>query len=252
MPDVLPGAEPFSAAGGRCGALVLHGFTGSPQSMRPLAQAFADAGYAVEMPLLPGHGTTAADMAGYGWPDWTAAVETAYQRLAGRSGTVVAAGLSMGGSLALWLASEHPGLAGMVLVNPVAETDDLTPLAEAARGLLDAGEEFMPGVGNDVADPEVTELAYTSVPNRSALSLIDGLTALKERLAGITVPALVLHSTQDHIVPPGSAALLAARLAGPVDVVELEHSFHVATIDLDRDLIAASAVAFAGKVTGAR
>jgi carboxylesterase len=248
MPDVLPGAEPFSAAGGRCGALVLHGFTGSPQSMRPLAQAFADAGYAVELPLLPGHGTTVQDMASYGWPDWTAAVEAAYQRLAGRSETVVVAGLSMGGSLALWLASEHPGLAGIVLVNPVAETDDLAPLADAARGLLEAGEDFMPGVGNDVADPEVTELAYTSVPTRSALSLIDGLTALKERLAGITVPALVLH----HIVPPGSAALLAARLAGPVDVVELEHSFHVATIDLDRDLIATSAVAFAGKVTGAR
>jgi carboxylesterase len=252
MPDVLPGAEPFSAAGGRCGALVLHGFTGSPQSMRPLAEAFADAGYAVELPLLPGHGTTVQDMAAYGWPEWTAAVESAYQRLAGRSETVVVAGLSMGGSLALWLASEHPGLAGMILVNPVAETDDLTPLADAARGLLEAGEDFMPGVGNDVADPDVTELAYTSVPNRSALSLIDGLTALKERLAGITVPALVLRSTQDHIVPPGSAALLAARLGGPVEVVELEKSFHVATIDLDRDLINARAVAFAGKVTGAQ
>jgi carboxylesterase len=224
MPDVLPGAEPFSAAGGRCGALVLHGFTGSPQSMRPLAQAFADAGYAVELPLLPGHGTTVADMAGYGWPDWTAAVEQAYQQLSARCSTVMVAGLSMGGSLALWLASEHPGLAGLVLVNPVAETGDLT----------------------------VTELAYTSVPNRSALSLIEGLGALKERLAGITVPALVLHSTQDHIVPPGSAALLSARLGGPVEVVELEHSFHVATIDLDGDLINASAVAFAAKVTGIR
>ena len=60
---VLPGAEPFSAPGGPHGALVVHGFTGTPQSMRGLAQAFARAGYAVELPLLPGHGTTVDDMA---------------------------------------------------------------------------------------------------------------------------------------------------------------------------------------------
>ena len=54
---VLPGAEPWSAPGGPHGALVLHGFTGCPQSMRGLAQALAAAGFAVELPLLPGHGT---------------------------------------------------------------------------------------------------------------------------------------------------------------------------------------------------
>ncbi|MEP7023115.1 MAG: alpha/beta fold hydrolase [Actinomycetota bacterium] len=252
MADVLPGAEPFSAAGGPCGALVLHGFTGSPQSMRPLARAFADAGYTVELPLLPGHGTTVQDMADTGWADWTAAVDRAYQQLASRCDAVVVAGLSMGGSLALWLAAEHPEITGLILVNPVAESDDFGPLITAATQLLDAGEEFMPGVGNDVADPDVTELAYTSTPVRCLLSLVDGITAQKERLASITAPTLLLHSLQDHIVPPSSAALLAERLAGPVEVVDLERSFHVATIDLDQDVIAARAVAFAGKVTGIR
>ena len=53
-PSVLPGAEPFSSPGGPHGALVLHGFTGCPQSMRGLAEAFAAAGFAVELPRLRG------------------------------------------------------------------------------------------------------------------------------------------------------------------------------------------------------
>ena len=55
---LLPGAEPWSAAGGPAGALCLHGFTGNPSSMRGLAEAFAAAGFSVELPRLPGHGTT--------------------------------------------------------------------------------------------------------------------------------------------------------------------------------------------------
>jgi len=82
--DILAGAEPFSAAGGPHGALVLHGFTGSPQSMRGLARAFAAAGFAVELPRLPGHGTTVADMQTTRWADWSAAAEAAYDELAAR------------------------------------------------------------------------------------------------------------------------------------------------------------------------
>ena len=99
-PEILAGAEPFSSDGGPAGALVLHGFTGSPQSMRGLAQAFAAAGFAVELPLLPGHGKSVEDMARYGWPDWVATADEAYARLAGRCPAgVVVAGLSMGGAL---------------------------------------------------------------------------------------------------------------------------------------------------------
>src|SRR2546421_9897990 len=98
-PSVLAGAEPFSAPGGPHGALVLHGFTGTPQSMRGLAEAFAAAGFATELPLLPGHGTTVADMAETSWAQWSGAAEAAYVDLAGRCGKVVVAGVSMGATL---------------------------------------------------------------------------------------------------------------------------------------------------------
>ena len=70
-PQVLPGAEPLSHAAGPVGVLVIHGFTGSPQSMRPIANACIAAGHTVEMPRLPGHGTTVDDMLTTDWDDWS-------------------------------------------------------------------------------------------------------------------------------------------------------------------------------------
>ena len=242
---ILEGAEPYSAKGDRRGALVLHGFTGCPQSMRPLAEAFAAASYTVELPRLPGHGTTVEDMARYGWSDWAAAAEAAYADLAARTDSVVVAGLSMGGTLTLYLAEQHPEITAIVLVNPLVEPEDFAPLVNMARAQLDAGELFVQGVGNDVADPDVTELAYTSMPNSAVLSLVVGLQALKADLATVRQPALILHSTQDHIVPPSSVKLLTESLSGPHEVVELDRSFHVATIDYDKDIINERAVAFA-------
>ena len=83
-PAVLPGAEPWSHTapdptdGAAPGALVLHGFTGNPSSMRPLAEAFAGAGFHVELPRLPGHGTSIEDMQATGWADWTGEVDASY------------------------------------------------------------------------------------------------------------------------------------------------------------------------------
>src|ERR1700682_5690313 len=105
---VLEGAEPASYAGGPHGVLVIHGFTGSPQSMRPLAVAIAAAGFAVELPLLPRHGTALDALLPLGWSDWSGAVESVYRDLASRCDRVGVVGLSLGGALAVWLAAHHP------------------------------------------------------------------------------------------------------------------------------------------------
>src|SRR3954466_7838268 len=96
---IIPGAETWSADGGPNGALVLHGFTGNPSSMRGVAEALAAAGFAVELPRLPGHGTSVEDMLTTDFSDWSAGVEEAYLELAGRTASVVVAGLSMGATL---------------------------------------------------------------------------------------------------------------------------------------------------------
>ncbi|MGZ6748834.1 MAG: alpha/beta hydrolase, partial [Nocardioides sp.] len=130
MTDVHPLAHPLSVAarpeltGGRSvGVLLSHGFTGSPVSMKPWGEYLAEQGYAVEVPRLPGHGTSWQEMNKTTWADWYGEVSRAYEKLAAENDVVVACGLSMGGALVLQLAADHPeGLAGVVVVNPAVAT----------------------------------------------------------------------------------------------------------------------------------
>jgi carboxylesterase len=256
QPDILPGAEPWShhaPAGGAddaaVGVLVLHGFTGNPSSMRELAEALAGAGFHVELPRLPGHGTTVDDMITTGWADWAGAADAAYERLAARTDRVVAAGLSMGGSLALWTALAHPEISGLVCVNPATR-----PQAPEVRAALDetlaAGTVVMPGIGSDIADPDAHESAYEGVPLRPLMSFLDeGLAVLAVRYGELSMPLLLLTSHEDHVVPPAESEFLAEHYGGPVDHRWLERSYHVATQDFDRDVINVAAVEFVGQVT---
>lgn len=245
---ILPGAEPFSAAGGPYGVLVVHGFTGNPQSMRPLAEAFAGAGFTVELPLLPGHGTSLDDMLETTWDDWSAAADAAYADLAARCQKVVVAGLSMGGTLTLWLASRHPEIAGIVCVNAAAEPAGQA-MIDMMQMTLDQGTTVAPAIGNDVADPDVTELAYDGLPVAQLLSLLHAQAELGPQISSIACPALVITSRQDHVVPPTSSEWLVANIGGPVEPVWLERSYHVATIDLDKAEIFERSIEFAAKVT---
>lgn len=248
---VLAGAEPWSTTGSEpLGALCLHGFTGNPSSMRGMAEAFAAAGLHVELPRLPGHGTAVDDMLATRWDDWAGEVEAAYQRLASRVPTIVVAGLSMGGTLALRVAADHPEVAALVLVNPAAEPFALE-VVEIAQGMVADGQELMPGIGSDIADPDVTESAYDGTPLRPFLSFtLDGITPVAEQYGDMTAPLLLFTSRNDHVVDPAQSDFLAARYGGPVTRVLLDRSFHVATQDYDRERICAESVAFVRKVGG--
>jgi carboxylesterase len=250
MTATIPGAEPWSHTGdGPHGALVIHGFTGNPGSMRGLAEAFAAAGFHVEMPLLPGHGTVVDEMVPTRWADWAEAAEAAYQAIAARADKVVVAGLSMGGALTLRVGADHPEVAGLVCVNPATQPQPAEVL-EMLHGMLDGGTELMPAIGSDIADPDVHESAYEATPLRALLSLVeDGLAPLAKEYPGMRQPLLLLNSPQDHVVDPAQAEYLADNYGGPLERVTLERSYHVATQDYDKDLIFESAVAFARRVT---
>jgi carboxylesterase len=210
-----------------------------------LAAAFAKAGFDVEVPLLPGHGTSAEDLARVGWSDWEATVAGAYAAVARRvGGPVVVAGLSVGGALAAGLAADRPEVAGVVAVNPMI--DPPAASFQALLGdLLAAGEQFLPGIGGDIADPDGHEDAYDRLPVAALLSTCRGLDALAPRLHQIRCPVLVVTSRIDHVIPTVSSDALAAAVSGPVERLWLERSGHVATLDMDRDELEARAVAFA-------
>jgi carboxylesterase len=247
--EILAGAEPFSAAGSNGhGVLVCHGFTGNPQSMRGLAEAFAAAGFSVELPLWPGHGTSIDDMLQTTWDDWSGAAELAFGELQSRCPKVVVAGLSMGGTLATWLASRHPEIVGLVAINPAIEPGG-DAFLDILRETVKQGTAVMPAIGNDVADPSQKELAYEGAPIEPLISLLEAQAALAPQLGEVRCPTLLITSKQDHVVPPASSDYLAERVGGPVERVFLERSYHVATLDYDRDEIFARSVEFAEKAT---
>ncbi len=254
--QILAGAEPWShtassADDSTVGFLALHGFTGNPSSMRALAESVAAAGFHVELPRLPGHGTSVEDMLPTRWTDWSAEVEATYQRLAERAERIVVGGLSMGGSLTLWAGLQHPEVAGLVCVNP-ATTPQTPEVVEVLQAALAEGTELMPGIGSDIADPDAVEIAYESTPLRALMSLLDdGLAPMADRYGQLKMPLLLYTSHQDHVVEPSQSVYLAERYGGEVDHRWLDRSYHVATQDYDREAIFAGTVDFIRRVTAA-
>ncbi len=229
--------------------LVLHGFTGNPQSMRPLAEALAKAGFTVDLPLLPGHGTAVADMVTTRWADWSGAAEEAYTALAARCDKVVVAGLSMGGTLTCWLAEHHPEIAGIAVVNPLVEPPDPEFIA-GIRSLLEAGTEVFDAIGSDIKKDGAVEAAYPGTPLAAVLSLFEAVATVKAGLGDIRCPTLLLSSREDHVVDPVSGDMLERSVGGPVERIHLENSYHVATLDWDAPLIEEKVADFAFEVLG--
>jgi carboxylesterase len=211
--------------------------------MRGLALALAGTGLTVELPLLPGHGTDVADMVPTRWEDWSAAAEAAYLALAARCESVAVVGLSMGGTLAVWLAERHPEIAALVLVNPLIEPPDADTVA-FIDAMIEGGDEVAPGIGSDIALEGAVESAYPGLPLSAARSLFVGAGQVAAQLASVTGPVLLFSSTQDHVVAPVSGDRLVAGVKGPVERIMLERSFHVATLDYDKDEIEARTVKF--------
>jgi carboxylesterase len=116
--------------------------------------------------------------------------------------------------------------------------------------LIEQGVARIPGPGNDVADPDQIELAYSEVSPPQLLSLLDELDTLQNELPQIRCPSLVVTSDNDHVVAPASSDHYAAHVGGPVERMRLLRSFHVATLDFERADIEAAAVGFAARVTG--
>ena len=245
---ILPGAEPFSADGGPVGIVLSHGFTGTPQSLRPWAEHLAAAGLTVRLPLLPGHGTRWQDANSTGWPDWYAAVERAYDEVAARCTTVFAGGLSMGGTLVTRLAEEKGDMiAGLVLVNPAYGTKRVdAKLAPAIAWAV----KSRPAIGSDIKKPGITELAYDRTPVPAFVSLMKFWKVVLADLPKVSAPILMYRSAEDHVVDGVSEELLKSGATGTtVRKVPLPNSYHVATLDNDAQTIFDGSVEFIRSVT---
>ena len=245
---LMPGAEPFAADGSSTGALVIHGFTGSPKSMLPLAQRLAKEGMTVRLPRLPGHGTRWQDMNLTRWEDWYAEVDRAFRELAERCDRVFVLGLSMGGSLTLRLAEEKgDAVTGIVLINAAVHSErkdrHLLPLLQAIV-------PSFPGISNDIKKPGQDEGAYSKIPLKAAYSLSKLWAAVRQDIDKVTQPALVFRSEVDHVVEPSNAEWIMTHMrSADKTLVVLPDSYHVATLDNDAMTIEDASVSFIQRIS---
>lgn len=243
----MEGAEPFFFQGNDVGVLVSHGYTGTPQSMRYYGEALHRAGYTVAGPLLRGHGTTPADMAKATARDWIQSLEEELDKLRQTCSNIFITGLSMGGTLSLYMAAAHPDIfKGVITINAALrlETPAMAALAFDPRAPI-----MIPGIGSDVKDPDSKELAYLEVPV-SSIKEAYALTSVTHDLTPkIKCPVLVITSRNDHVVSPANGRVIPGLLTvNRVESLWLDNSYHVATIDHDKDLICEQACNFINSI----
>lgn len=255
---ILPGAEPWSSAGSgaraKVGIVVSHGFTGNPTTTRPLGEALAQRGFAVEVIRLPGHGTHWRDMMQTRYHDWMAEVERSVENVKRRCDRVLVAGLSMGGTLALDLAGRRPDLlAGVVAINPpILDREGIVvKLAPILSHLLPVVPASAAGlIKNDAAKPGVDEKAYPWVPAKAGHSLTIQWPRIRKQIRGTKVPLLVAYSVNDHSVPCANSKAIPGLVGpeGDVTLLPLERSYHLATLDYDADTLTEKICTFADRV----
>ncbi|MGX9854518.1 alpha/beta hydrolase [Limimaricola variabilis] len=240
--------EPFELAGTGAAVLLLHGFTSTPQSIRHVGHALhARTGCTVAAPLLAGHGTSPEDLARTTHRDWIASAETALRELERKADRVIIAGLSLGGTLALNLAIRHPDrIAAVATIN--GSTGIYRP--EQARAVFDAPfGSYCTGIGSDIRHPGRHEVCYDRIPTSTLHERFLLTTATGLMLPLLQQPLLIIQSRVDHVVEPTNAHRIA-RDSGSASITMrwLDNSYHVATLDYDREMIVEELARFAASI----
>jgi len=222
--------------------LLLHGFGGSPSTLRAWGEALAAAGATVSIPRLPGHGTQWRDLNETGFDDWSAAAGAALAELRADHDEAYVMGLSLGALLALWLAETRGAeVAGLVLVNPLVSAVAGTPrwlgLASVIRRSARAAAV------SDVSNPGTHDVGYDRIPLRAAASLRRAAAGVLAELGQVKQPVIVATSAGDHVVPASDADRVAAGLtAAPVRRVRYADSYHLLPLDHDAPALFAESV----------
>ncbi len=241
-PRVCPGCEPFRFDGGPTGVLMVHGFTGSPASMRPIGEWLASRGLSVEGIRLPGHGTDLDDLQARRWTEWVDEAARGLDALRARCGIVLVFAQSMGGCVALALAASRPhDVDALALANPYVFDPRLLALPIGRRFL-----RSVKGIGNDISKPGQDELAYPRMPVPAIAEMSAMMKMVRAALPEIHTPVLVFRSGIDHVIPRSNATRVLDRIGSERTVlVPCPNSFHVVTLDHDAPLVRERILAFA-------
>lgn len=251
------------------GVLLIHGLTGAPAEMKPLAKRLARRGFEVAAPLLPGHGVDEATLLRTTWRDWLDGVREAYDRFAGEVDSVSVAGICVGGALGVMLAAERPSVRAAAVYSMTFEYDGWNMPRFAVAAPVIQLVANLPGVRNlawtETYPFGLKDERLRAMAEKAPESLIEGsidrlpLGALYqmyrlgrhiERVGHeIKTPTLILHARDDDMSHPRNAWRLKRALGGPTSVQLLDDSYHMIHVDQERDRVAAMTAEFFNEVT---
>lgn len=226
---------------GSHGALLLHGFGDTPQTLTGLAKKLHKGGYGVYAPLLPGHGRTMAEFSKSTADDWAAAARDAFAAMHSRHASVSVVGLSMGGALAIALAAESSDVAALALIAPYIEMPVRIRAAASTHRLWGklAGE-FSAQNPLSIRDPIAREksLAYGRVTGSSLFQLLKVVRRARKALKKVKAPTLLIQSREDpRCSMRGAERAMEVLGAQEKKLVWTQGAGHVITVDYGRERV---------------
>ena len=246
MPQVWSSSETFFFKKGEIGCLLLHAGTGTPAVMKPMGKFLAENDISALGVRLKGYGTSLDDWLKSNHLDWIASAEEGLRQLERDCKTVFISGLSMGGSLALYIACKYQEtIAGVI---PICAPVGPSFLKNFRQRFLPLVKENIPHPNfsaTDIRDKNVKPGGYDCHYPSLNLEWAELVEKASSGLHTIQCPALIIQAKNDHVVDPKTADWIYENIGSiHKEIYWLENSYHMATIDVDRKVVFRKAVEF--------
>ncbi len=193
------------------GILLIHGFAGPLSDISPLYRALCQAGYKVEMPVLPGHDALPKSLRTTNYSDWLCCAKNAANKLLKHCDTVTAIGFSMGGLIAMHIYPE-------VLFHSLVTINTPYYFWNGKMILKNLFTNF---------GPSVSKYFGSHIPVHALLQFCTLLSRTRPLLPKVACPTLLVQTQDDDTAWPSSAVRFAKRLSGPCKIVTPKAGGHM-------------------------
>lgn len=220
---------------GKIGILCLHGFTVTPASYYEYSRVFIQKGYSVSVPRLPGHGETPEALSKVKWPEWLDCAVENYNILREQCDRVFVIGISLGGALALQLASKKSDIAKLILLAPAIEPRLLFKIGKHLFNFLNLIHvRYWFHIAGDSKKPEIYEIGYKKTPISALRELYDCIQKTRLILPEVQTDTLIFQSRNDHVINPKGAQLIYQKInSRNKELIWLSNSYHAIASDFD-------------------
>jgi carboxylesterase len=239
----------FSLPGQGLSALLIHGLTGTPYEMRFLGAQLAAGGIRVHGVKLAGHAGGPEELGATTHQNWYESVIAGFERLRTYGDPIVVAGLSMGALLGTRLAVEQPDeVAALVLLSPAFYIRRPAQFLLRLLSPLDRDDRlyFRAVDGSDIHDASARRVHPGSrlIPLRAALNLLELSAYVRPKVHDLTQPLLLIHGRRDHVCPFDRNTRFVIKHHSRTRLVALDLSYHVITVDSEKDRVAHETLEF--------